>query len=444
MGKPVVAVSGSQGHEHLWRDAAWLREFTTLGPVAGQQLARVVAENRPQAVVLTCASIADHATLNLLAEIRRLQPQCPVILLVSESSEALAIESLRRGAGDYLRAPVTVEAVMNAVRPLVRPPTETPPSLARLAGTSASAEETRARIARFAPASCNVLITGETGTGKELTAELIHRHSTRAARPFVCINCAAIPEALLESELFGHEKGAFTGAHSAREGKLACANGGTVFLDEIGDMNLLAQAKILRAIETRYVQRLGGNRDLPVDVRIIAASNRDLLQLMAEARFRPDLYFRLNVARIHLAPLRERREDIPLLVERFLEEQRAKSPHPIEGLGPELMDLLMRYDWPGNIREMRNFLETVALFADGGWISVAEVPSEYRELLCRAPAAAASERDRLLYALTSSEWNKSAAARKLSWSRMTLYRKMAQYRIGDRPVTRCNSASGVV
>ena len=280
----------------------------------------------------------------------------------------------------------------------------------------------------------NVLITGETGTGKERVAELIHSHSDRQDRRLISINCAAVPENLLESELFGYEKGAFTGADTAYEGKLKLGDGGTVFFDEIGDMSLLAQTKILRAIESKQVYRLGGRKGIVLDFRVVAATNRNLEQMIEMGTFRRDLYYRLNVGRIHLPPLRERKEDIPLLIRQHLQELNGRLGLKVEGLNDDAMDLMLRYDWPGNIRELKNVLEAALISRPIDSIGIAELPQTF----CREVAEGAgqksqrdTERDSLLAALLSSNWNKSRAAKKLNWSRMTVYRKMRKYRIPD-------------
>ncbi len=273
------------------------------------------------------------------------------------------------------------------------------------------------------PAQSNVLITGETGTGKELAADLIHRRSSRAGKPFVAINCAAIPDSLLESELFGFERGAFTGAHTAQEGKLKLADGGTVFLDEIGDLSPYAQAKILRAIETGEIQRLGGRQARQIDVRVIAATNRNL---ESDSTFRRDLYFRLNVARIHLPPLRERKEDILPLAEAFRIEFDRKFGCVSRSFVSRARELMLAHNWPGNVRELRNIIE--AAFIDPGPNAEGDVdlPSQFRKAV---QGSSGGELERILLALSQTEWNRGLAAKELNWSRMTLYRKMSRYGI---------------
>jgi transcriptional regulator with PAS, ATPase and Fis domain len=280
----------------------------------------------------------------------------------------------------------------------------------------------------------HVLITGETGTGKELTAEYIHQCSTRKAKTFIAINCAAIPDGLLESELFGYEKGAFTGAQMAYAGKLKLADGGTVFLDEIGDMSLYAQAKILRVIESKEVYPLGAKRSVPLDIRIITATNCDLEQLVLKKEFRQDLYFRLNVARVQLPPLRERKEDITCLVDYYIQifSERFGSKHP--GFTNEAWEALLQYDWPGNIRELKNFLEASYIDLPSDRITLKDLPDFICSPCQRGEGSSQTERELLLSALRSVHWNKSKAAEQLQWSRMTLYRKMAKYCIQDTEI----------
>ena len=305
-----------------------------------------------------------------------------------------------------------------------------------LVGASRAMQEVKSYLPKVAAAECNVLITGETGTGKERVATWIHRHSDRRDRPLVSINCAAIPEGLLESELFGFERGAFTGAHAAYAGKLQQAEGGTLFLDEIGDMSATAQAKILRAIEAKEVCQLGGRRNVAIDVRIVAATNQDLEAMVAEHRFRKDLYYRLDVARVHLPPLRERTEDIPLLFEHYLAEMNRRFGRAVGGPDREALSCLLAHEWPGNVRELRNLLEAIFISPPGAGISLNDLPARLRARVAGAGDPETSERERVLAALFAVQWNKSKAAASLNWSRMTLYRKMAKYQIAPNAPVR--------
>lgn len=298
-----------------------------------------------------------------------------------------------------------------------------------LIGSSLAIWKIKTYLRKVAMTDSHVLITGETGTGKELAAQYIHRHSARRAKPLVTINCAALPDGLLESELFGYERGAFTGATSSYSGKLKLADGGTVLFDEIGDMSLYAQAKILRVIETREVYPLGGRQSVPLDIRIIAATNRNLDQRMAKNEFRQDLYFRLNVAPVHLPPLRERKEDIPLLTDHFVQKFTAQFGRGIEGFSEDAMKRLLSYDWPGNIRELMNLTERIFIDPPQEKITVADLPESMQSCPSVPQETVLAEREILLYTLSQTNWNKSKAAERLQWSRMTLYRKIAKYRI---------------
>lgn len=313
-----------------------------------------------------------------------------------------------------------------------------------LVGRSAAILQVKENIQRLANCDATVLICGETGTGKEVAARAIHANSRRAGGPMVCVNCSAIPDTLIESELFGSEKGAFTGATQRQDGQIHRANGGTLLLDEIGDMSPMAQAKILRVVEGKEVQRLGSGRAEPVNVRILAATHRDLEQLVADRQFRADLFFRLNVFPLFIPPLRERREDIPALVEVFIEEFNAVHGHKRDGVTPEAMSILMDHRWPGNVRELHNVLEGAFIAAESRAITAQDL-SRFHRMTASVPwfftmthsqaalsVPAQPEPDRLLEALQMTHWNKSEAAKLLHWSRMTVYRKIAKYRLPSR------------
>jgi DNA-binding NtrC family response regulator len=303
----------------------------------------------------------------------------------------------------------------------------------RLVGESALLAGVRAYIGKVAASDCNVLISGETGTGKELAAELIHANSARQGKPLVRLNCAAIPDTLLESELFGHERGAFTGAYLSKAGALKLADGGSILFDEIGEMSLAAQAKMLRVIESKEVHPLGGRRTLPLNLRIMAATNQDPERLVSEGKFRPDLYYRLNVARLHLPPLRDRREDIAGLLAHYLDVLNRKSGCEVPGFTDEAMAFLMDYPWPGNVRELKNLLEAVFINLPCRRLGLADLPEVFQKRLLEGGELHQEERDRLLAALFATDWNKSKAAQRLNWSRMTLYRKLTKYHLAPQP-----------
>ena len=378
--------------------------------------------------------------LDLARWLRCRAPHLPLVLLSQQSSEALLLTALRAGFCDYLKWPfsqdelhATIQHCLATATPAGVPPqpTEATPNL-QLIGDSAPMRAVQDYLTRVARTDSNVLITGETGTGKELMAILLHQYSLRHPQPLVCINCAAIPDSLLESELFGHERGAFTGAVNAKAGLLKQADHGTVFFDEIGDMSPYAQAKILRAIEGKELQRLGSTHHTPVDVRIVAATNQSLEQMVEQRTFRADLYFRLNVARIHLPPLRERQEDLHSLCQYYIDVYNQRFHQNVEGCSDEVMACFLRYNWPGNVRELKNLFETIFISlapTRHQWITLADLPEYFRQQWAERTEQPGDERHRLLEALFATNWNKSQAAQKLRWSRMTVYRKMAKYNI---------------
>jgi DNA-binding NtrC family response regulator len=388
------------------------------------------------AVVLLGSSFADERRLPGIArEFRRCDASVGIILLADRGSEALAVAALRAGVDDYFRAPLSLDDLVSSIRRCV-PATTTvskrlPPAVMshRLVGESAPIRKVRTSLSRVAATDSNVLITGETGTGKELAAEIIHAEGSRRVKRFVSVNCAAIPDTLLESELFGYERGAFTDAAGSRAGLLQQAQGGTVFLDEVGDMSLVAQAKMLRAIESREIMPLGGRTRVSLDVRIIAATNQDLERAVSEGRFRKDLYFRLNVVRIHLPPLRERTADIPSLMTHYVDHFSRRCGRPACAFTDAALASLQRYAWPGNVRELKNLVEAVFAFGLSSRIDVKDLPREFMERLPAATDGADAERERVLAALFEARWNKTRAARQLRCSRMTLYRRMARLQI---------------
>ncbi len=386
---------------------------------------------RPDVVVVATESDPDAA----LVEMERLHRACcgaRFVFMTGLISEAAAIHACHAGAERIVKTSFPDEGLLDAVRILLPMRDTSAPSAPlqggeRLIGTSEATSELRSQLARVATVPSNVLIVGETGTGKELAAELIHLNGTRAERPFVCLNTAAIPDALLESELFGHERGAFTGAACAQRGKLGAAQGGTVFLDEIGEVSLSVQAKLLRVLESKTVFRVGGTRGIQLDVRIVAATNQNLERAVEAGTFRRDLYYRLNVLRVDLPALRERREDIPLLVAHYIHRFNRELGRRVRGLTPRSMDTLCAHDWPGNVRELRNVVEAMMVNLAPETTGIVDVPPVVMRQLAVAVSAPASERERLLAALTATNWNKSQAASRLRCSRMTLYRKMHLY-----------------
>ncbi|QNM98664.1 sigma-54 interaction domain-containing protein [Chitinimonas koreensis] len=396
-----------------------------------KRVARVhVLDDAPASGRQTCDAVVSSTTAERLGRLLdglRLQPPrqgLPIVLVHPQPDAAHYALALRRGLGDVIAWPQEIErwcstlgkdgegdAAAEAAPPLL--------------GRSEPMQRLRQRIERVAAFDSNVLLTGETGSGKECVAAAIHAASARRDKPMISLNCAAIPEQLVESELFGFERGAFTGAHAAQPGKFALAEGGMLFLDEIGDMPLAAQAKILRVIESREYFRLGGTRSQRSDVRLIAATHQDLGKLCEAGGFRLDLYFRLNVAHIELPPLRERGGDVQLLAEQFLAECHRRSCRKL-AFEPAVREALAQYAWPGNVRELRNAVEVAAINADGGLIRLEDLPPQIMRWAATRQAPP-DERSQLATLLERLHWNKSEVARELNWSRMKLYRKLKLY-----------------
>jgi DNA-binding NtrC family response regulator len=395
-------------------------------------------------LVIVCStgkSLGDK--LGIIKNIRRFNKVIPIVLITWFSSELRAIAALRAGADDYFKLPLSTQKVVQRVSQLIsntgfehaigNTSNMTDPSIKQLMiAESKGMREIKHYLAKVARTDSNVLITGETGTGKELAAGLIHYQSPRYGKPFVCINSAALPETLVESELFGYDRGAFTGAVTEKPGKLELAAKGTVFLDEIGDMNRYAQAKILRSIESREFFHLGGRRPVPFKARVIAATNKDPMQLIEERKMREDLYYRLNVARIHLPPLQKRKDDIPPLVSFAVNRLNRRFRRQVHGLTDEAMEHLLLYDWPGNIRELFNLLEATYISLPSQHADFIDLPKPIKKQIKVPEFYASDERKRIVSALLETNWNKSTAAQKLNWSRMTLYRKMSKYSITER------------
>jgi two-component system response regulator HydG len=412
-------------------------------------------EESPPDVVLTDIRMPGVTGLDLLAQIRERDPETPVILMTAQASLQSAVQAVNQGAFYYLQKPfVNGELVAlcrraaetrelkrenRALRREIRRRDRS--SASRPVGRNRSFMEVLKLAETVAPTDSTVLITGESGTGKEILARYIHALSEREGGPFVSINCGALPETLLESELFGHVKGAFTGAVRDKVGLLVAAKGGTFFLDEVGEMSPALQVKMLRALQEREVVPVGATEPVPIDVRIIAATNRDLEQEIRRGTFRSDLYYRLNVITLHLPPLRERRDDIPLLTEHFLRvlAERTGASQPLK-VSPEAMEALQSYDWPGNVRELENALERAAVLCQGDVLTPGELPARVVErqpepLVSEKPPANPTleviERAYIYWVLKAEGGNKARAAEVLGIDPSTLYRKLNRYGMND-------------
>ncbi len=414
----------------------------------GPEALEAASSLRPDVVFLD-VKMPGMDGLEVLERLREDDPSALVIMISGHGSIDTAVEATRKGAYDFLEKPLDTDrllvtlrralelkgltASMEALRTQVE-------SRYEIVGNSYAIRRVLERVERVAPTDARVLITGENGTGKELVARAIHRLSSRTDEPFVEVNCAAIPSELIESALFGHMKGSFTGAVQDRAGKFEQANGGTLFLDEVGDMSLAAQAKVLRALEQGVVTRVGGAKAIEVDVRVLAATNKDLGEEIEEDRFREDLFYRLNVVPIHIPPLRERREDIPMLVRHFTDQMvRADRVTP-RTFTDEAVDALESLEWPGNVRELRNTVERLLILASGDTVRLEDV--QLQASVGASPAALAGEllqaetfsdfKDRaerayILQKLRENDWNVAETARRIDMPRSNLYKKIEKY-----------------
>jgi len=356
--------------------------FEVITALNASEAFKKIEEDSPDLILLDIW-LPDIDGLEVLQKIKKQNPHIPVIMISGHGNVETAVKAMKLGAYDFIEKPLswenTIPPVTNALK-LFRLTEENIALREKvsfrfdLTGQSPAIEKVKEQIKRVAPTNASVLITGENGTGKELVARAIHYYSKRAHGPFVEVNCAAIPDDLIESELFGHEKGAFTGAHTRKRGKFDLAHGGTLFLDEIGDMSSKTQAKVLRVIQEHRFERVGGTKTIQVDVRIVAATNKNLEEEINKGNFRADLYYRLNVVPIEVPPLRERKEDIPLLVEEFLKEFASEIHLGQKKIDKKALNLLMQYDWPGNVRELKNIIERLVIMTPGEVITAKDIP----------------------------------------------------------------------
>ena len=422
----------------------------------GAELLDAIEEDVPD-VLLTDIRMPGISGLDLLDRVRAIQPDLPIIIMTAHSDLDSAVSAYRGGAFEYLPKPFDLDEAVELVNRAARlaredePESEAAkPQASIIIGEAPAMQEVFRAIGRLSASNITVLITGESGTGKELVAHALHEHSPRASRPFIAVNTAAIPKDLMESEFFGHEKGAFTGATNRKLGKFEQANGGTLFLDEIGEMSPSIQAKFLRVLEGHPFERVGGGTEIHVDVRVVAATNRDLEKAIEENRFRKDLFFRLFVVDISVAPLRARASDIPILANHFLTKFSARCGHRVEGFSRTALDRLCQYDWPGNVRELQNTIERAVILARGPVIEADEIQlsslaGQASFLTTDRETAAASvedqepdvreisltelEREHILAILDRTNWNKSLTSQILGIERSTLDRKLKRYKV---------------
>jgi len=425
--------------------------FETAEAANGIAALAAVERDPPDAVLLDLMMPGGPDGLATLEQLKRVAPDLPVVMMSGKASLTDAVRATKLGAFQFLEKPLTPEGVLTTLRAAL----ELARTLAEnrrlhedlghadpLVGVSRAMVELRALIARVAPTEVRVLITGESGTGKELVASAIHRQSGRAASPLIAVDCGAIPESMFEAELFGHERGAFSGATGDRKGRFELADGGTLFLDEVGDLGPEAQAKLLRVLETGVIERLGGEKPVTVNVRVIAATNKDLARASQQGGFRDDLLFRLNVLPIHIPPLRDRPDDVPPLVQHFAVRQAARLGRSVR-FDAGAVQLLASYPWPGNARELANIMERLAILAAGDVVSADDVarvvpgdgvaagPAEAWSDVGLAQALDSFERTLIARALSAARGNVAEAARKLATDRANLYRRMR--RLGLEP-----------
>ena len=423
---------------------------------SGEEAIAAIPEAKPELVLLDLR-LPGMDGLETLSRLRALSPRTDVIMMTAHGTISSAVEAMRRGAFDYVAKPfdndellmvvdraLQVRSLSSEVESL-RGELESRYGFTEIVGLSRELQDVFRMMAKVVKVDVTVLITGESGTGKELVARAIHRRSARSQGPFVAVNCSAIPQTLVESEFFGHEKGAFTDARESRPGRFEQADGGTLFLDEVGDLALDAQAKLLRALQERQVQRIGSRAARPVDVRVIAATNKDLAREVREGRFREDLYWRLNVVQIRLPALRERRDDLPILLDHFVDRFNRELGLAVQSIAPDARRLLCDYDWPGNVRELENTVCRAMILCEGDTLTVADLPGRVRgenegidaslgsdlvRLTLTEAVAQASERLEkvmILSRLAEHRGNRTATAESLGVSRKTLFNKMRQY-----------------
>jgi DNA-binding NtrC family response regulator len=438
-----------KGYEALLRK--W--DCEVLGVPSGEEALAKYAEFSPQ-VIIADVELPGMNGLELLRHLGDEILRVPVVIITGRGSDERVVQAIEAGAFWYIEKPLKppvlralLDRALGRVRDqqavaALRRDLRGAGKLGAMVGASNVMQELMRQVEMAAPSTASVLITGETGSGKEIVARSIHMLSPRAMRPFVAINCSAIPESLMESEIFGHEKGSFTGAAERRIGCFELAHGGTLLLDEIGEMPAPTQAKLLRVLEDHKVRRLGSKVETPVDVRVLAATNKNPEQAVASGHLRQDLYFRLNVFHIHLPPLREHKEDLQPLVDHLLAEISAKHGKRVSGVGTDTMDLFRSYPWPGNVRELRNVLERAVIASDRGTISRQHLPPDFGH----APAVGApglgglrfpvgttvddAERELILQTLTATSQNKTRAAELLGISLKTLHNKLKEYEAG--------------
>jgi two-component system nitrogen regulation response regulator NtrX len=441
--KLVLIVDDEEGIRETLSDIFKDEGYDVITASSGEEAIKLLKENSPDIVFLD-VWLSGIDGIETMKELKSLNPTMPVVMISGHANIELAVKATRSGAYDFLEKPLSLERVLLVTKLALekrilelenRALKEDITKKWKLVGSSKKIQNLKEQIDMAAKSNSRVLILGESGSGKELVAHLLHENSPRVDKPFIEMNCAAIPQELIESELFGHEKGSFTGAFERKKGKFELADEGTLFLDEVGDMSLSTQSKVLRIIETQEFQRVGGSKNIKVDVRIIAATNKDLFEEVKKGTFREDLLFRLNVIPIYVPPLRERKEDIPELVEHFLQffaDEYGKKPKKITNEG---LELLSTYDWPGNVRELRNVIERLVIMTPSEIIMPKNIflkeniHLDYFSFNTLKEAKEAFEKDFIIRKLEENNWNISKTAEVLEVERSNLHRKIKGFNI---------------
>jgi len=434
----ILVADDDRAHRDMLRANLEHAGFSVMEVTNGREAVTCVKSQHPD-LVLMDMRMPEMDGLTAVKEIRKIDQAVPILIMTAYGTIENAVQTVKAGAYDYILKPLDMSALLKAIRTGLKKPDDTERSENVQNGEEYIAEskvmqDLFSLAEKVAKSEASVLLTGESGTGKEVLANFIQSRSARANKPFVKVNCAALHDHLLESELFGHEKGAFTGAIAQRKGRFELADGGTIFLDEIGDMALETQAKILRALQQGTFERLGGTQTVKTDCRVISATNKDLADAVACGKFREDLYYRLSVVPMHIPPLRERREDIPALADFFMKKHSEKNRKHMARITPEAQSALVSYDWPGNVRELSNCIERAVILSLGDDLTVESLPAQLKKQENSSEGLnirKLREKDLIISTLQRHGGNKTKAAEELGWSTHTLRNKMKDYNVKE-------------